>query len=256
MTLSCPSCQLEVRIDTSRLTPGRTHQAACPRCKAVFPVTGGPASAPPKLDVAVVPPPSAVGDPRAEAWLQRELEKLRMQIKEEVLRDVLREVLPEGATSRSAHVGHDTMAARAHAFEALVIADDGPARQATCAALTQLGYRVDIASDLRAAATFLAKGQHAVAVVERGLAGDEQAGSKVLAALNGLPGRRRRELFVAYVSADTATMDPGSAFAHGVNMTVNRADAQSFGELLTAGLSERDEMYRIYREVSGMGEGN
>src|SRR5688572_17711535 len=132
MTLSCPSCQLEVRIDTSRLTPGRTHQAACPRCKTVFPVGTPAAEAAPRPAVAAAtapapaPPGPAVADARAEAWLQHELEKLRMQIKEEVLRDVLRH-LPEGASARTPAPAREGLpGGQARSFEALVIADEGP----------------------------------------------------------------------------------------------------------------------------------
>ena len=57
-------------------------------------------------------------------------------------------------------------------------------------------------------------------------------------------------MFVVYVTSDAQSMDTGSAFIAGANLTVNKADAGKLPLILRKGLDERDELYRLFDEVS------
>ena len=67
-----------------------------------------------------------------------------------------------------------------------------------------------------------------------------------------MPGPKRRNMFIAFISADLRTMDTGSAFIYGANLTVNKEDAATLREILSKGIHERDELYRVFDEVTEM----
>lgn len=78
---------------------------------------------------------------------------------------------------------------------------------------------------------------------------DPDGGYKILQAINALPPDRRRKLFVAFISADLATMDLNSAFILGANLTVGKKDVRRLDKILSEGIREHDRRYRVFFQV-------
>jgi hypothetical protein len=191
------------------------------------------------------PPQSGPLPPEAETWLRRELDAMRVTLKAEILHEVLQRAQGALAPAAASRPGHPAASGKT----SVICAEDPALGGEVYKALADLGYVPEMAPDARQALRRLGQVDPAVVVVDQVLGGDPQAGSKILDWLNRLPGPRRRAMFVAYVSGDLKTMDTGSAFVCGANLTVNRADAGRFAELFRQALQERDELYRIFTEV-------
>ncbi len=230
MNVSCPHCQAAVRIDSAHLPSGGQARVGCPHCKKPFEVGGSEGPAPP-----------AGAD--AEAWLRGELEKVKQEIKQELLMELLggsqHAVAPSSGGSRSRRNK-----------QALVCEDDQAFAAQLAATLKGLGYETEVVPDVDGAIKLLERHEYAVVAIEQTLAGDTQGGLKVIEWINRRPGPERRSMFVAYVTAETQSMDTGSAFIAGANLTVNKADVSRLPTILQKGLEERDELYRVFDEVS------
>lgn len=227
MNVSCPHCQAAVRIDAAHVPAGGQARVGCPHCKQAFEVGGGAES-------------RAPGGPEAEAWLRSELESVREEVKNELLAELLGGIRGGGAR---AGVGH-------RCKQALVCEDDQAFAAQLAATLRGLGHETEVVPDVGGAIKLLERNEYAVVAVEQALAGDAQGGMKVLEWLNRRPGPERRRTYVAYITADVQSMDTGSAFIAGANLTVNKADAAKLPVILSKGLAERDELYRVFDEVT------
>lgn len=226
MNVSCPHCQAAVRIDAAHLPSGGEARVGCPHCKKPFEVAGPAGSAPPS-------------SPEAEAWLRRELSSVREEVKNELLSELL------GGVRGNAGPGGK----RRRGNLALVCEDDQAFAGQLVQTLQGLGYEPEVVPDVEGAIKLLERNEYQVIAVEQSLAGDAQGGMKVLEWINRRPGPERRRMFVAYVS-ELQSMDTGSAFIAGANLTVNKADAGRLPVILRKGLDERDELYRVFDEVT------
>jgi predicted Zn finger-like uncharacterized protein len=228
MNVSCPHCQAAVRIDAAHLPADGQARVGCPQCKKPFEVAGRTTAAAPS-------------GPDAEAWLRRELESVKEDVKQALLAELL------GGTRHASSGGIGKGPRR---NQALVCEDDQAFAKQLADTLTGLGYQPEVVPDVDGAIKLLERHEYAVVAVEQSLAGDAQGGLKVLEWINRRPGPERRRMFVAYVTADVQSMDTGSAFIAGANLTVNKTDAGRLPVILRKGLDERDELYRVFDEVT------
>jgi CheY-like chemotaxis protein len=226
---------------------------ACPSCRAPLDLSAAVEPAPARPAAPTAGSPLA---PEAEAWVKGQLDALRAELLAEVRRNP--SAAPSGAPAAAA--GGDPSGLRvagapswfgnaALGRAALVVEEDQAFAAAACQALQELGFQPEVAQDLRVGLRRLNQVEHAIVLVNQVLAGDAQAGFKILDWISKLPGPRRRRMFVACVSSDVQTMDTGSAFICGANLTVNKADAPRLAEILRQGLAERDQLYRTFLEV-------
>ena len=229
MNVTCPHCTTAVRVDEAHLPTGGKARVGCPQCKKPFEVAGPSAGAAP-------------GGPGAEAWLRQQLDGLKDEIRRELLAEVLgaRGAGPGGASGRGGRKSK----------LALVCEDEQAFAGSLVDTLKALGWQPEVVPDVEGALRLLERHEYGLVTVDRTLAGDPQGGLKVLDWLNRRPGPERRRVFVAYVTDEIKSMDTGSAFIAGANLTVNKNDASRLPSILSKGLEERDELYRTFEEVT------
>lgn len=73
--------------------------------------------------------------------------------------------------------------------------------------------------------------------------------------LDGLPGRRRRDLFVLRFGEGYATGDRFAAWSESADLVVDPADAARLGDLIADALREKDEFYSWFRRIQGASGG-
>jgi hypothetical protein len=227
-----------MEIDPARKPPAGASGWACPHCLA-------PLVAAESRDAMPLPRSSPL-PAEAEGWIRRELEALEARIKAD---------LRQGTTSPGVAAPRPAGQAPSRPTStrdraALVCEEDAALAAQVANVLTEMGLVPEIANELKAALRRIAQAEPALLVVSQSLASDAQAGAKILDFVNKLPGLRRRQMFVACLSSDVRTMDTGSAFILGANLTINRQDVGRLAEALQHGLAERDELYRLFTEVS------
>lgn len=241
MLIACTSCRTPVEIDPAQATPPGGW--ACPRCSAILPPATADATGAARRE-------ASAPSPELEAWLRRQLEALRAEIKEEIASELLARALSGVRLGTPGHQGPATFGRGERNRIGLVITDDAVFGGRVVQSLSELGYAPELVGDPKAAAKRLQQVDPCVVCVDQVLGGDPQGGFKILEWLNAQPGPRRRKIYVAFVSADVKSMDSGSAFVCGANLTVNRGDAGRLTEALRQGLEERDELYRVFTEVT------
>jgi predicted Zn finger-like uncharacterized protein len=226
MNVNCPNCQAVARVDEAHLPPGGSARLTCPSCNQAFQVDA--------------PAKDAVGQgpgPELEAWLRRELDAFRSEMWQSL------------GAGRAPSSGTTEASGRGRCLKALICEDDATFAAQLSNVLAGLGYESENVPDVASALSLLAKKEYGLVTVDQALVGDNQGGLKILEWLNRQPGPKRRQMFVAYISSDLRTMDTGSAFIAGANLTVNKADAARLPDILSKGLEERDELYRVFDEV-------
>jgi CheY-like chemotaxis protein len=173
-------------------------------------------------------------------------------MKEEIRRELLSEVLAATVTGAGPRPGAAAVAAgaRSRGRAALVCEDEKGFADSLVETLKSLGWEPEVVPDVEGALQVLERHEYGLVTVDRTLAGDPQGGLKILEWLNRRPGPERRRIFVAYVTDEIRSMDTGSAFIAGANLTVNKNDATRLPVILQKGLEERDELYRVFDEVT------
>jgi CheY-like chemotaxis protein len=174
-----------------------------------------------------------------------DLGALKRELKQEILAE-LNGMVAEATRPRAPA----TRRGGTRSAAALVCEDDKAFADSLVATLRGLGYEPEVVGEVAGAVALLERHDYAIVTVDQSLAGDPQGGLKVLEWINRRPGPERRRLFVAYVTSETKSMDTGSAFIAGSNLTVNKADAVRLPAILAKGLEERDELYRVFDEVT------
>jgi CheY-like chemotaxis protein len=247
--VSCPSCKKMFGLDDSK-APKKPVTMKCPSCGGAIPVmppASAAQSAPQEAAAqATVPPAPAV--PGAEVpeparpWSHGGPEWERM--KQEVTREVLRNLGVQVSESEGGEEGEEDGRLRA-----LVCDDEEMFRTAICAALTQFGYKVETAPSVAAALEQIQKGTYDVVTVDNRFPDDPEGGYQILQAINALPSDVRRKMFVAFISADLATLDLQSAFALGANLTIAKRDVRRLEKIMNDGIKEHDKLYRVFYKV-------
>jgi len=239
MQIQCPECQKSFPLPPERVPKSPTVYK-CPSCGGRIPVTPpteAKASAPPAPVPSEAPgaPAAALGDLPPEA-----MDHLRLGVTREILRALgLRaqdDELEEGEAGTEGHL-------------ALVCEDEELFQGVISESLRGLGYHVEVASTVKGALEKVPAGFYSLVTVDNRFPDDPDGGYKILQAINALQPDRRRKIFVAFISADLATMDLNSAFILGANLTVGKKDVKRLDKILAEGIREHDRRYRVFNQV-------
>ena len=223
MQITCLSCQKSFLIDESKY-PVMPKAFKCPGCGSQIP-TG-------VQDAAQKEKPQ----PQAK-------EEGASSIKDQILRELL-SYLPINKKDQREEEEDEELKPKA-----LVCDDEQMFQELLRSALVKLGYSVDVADSTAKSIDLIRKNDYAVVTVDNRFPDDQEGGFKILGAANGLPPEKRRKLFIAFISADLATMDTNSAFVYGANLTVAKKDTKKMEQILRQGLQEHDRQYRAFFEV-------
>lgn len=111
------------------------------------------------------------------------------------------------------------------------------------AALTEAGFVVTAAPACPDALPAIRHDSWAVVAV------DTTTGRDTRAYLNGLPGVRRRQVFVLCVDPAAETGDRFRAWAESADLVVNPSDLPQLRKLVGDALREKTEFYRRFNEI-------
>jgi len=132
---------------------------------------------------------------------------------------------------------------------ALVCEDEALFQVAISEILERQGYAVDLAVSKAAALEALGRKQFGLVTVDNCYGDDPEGGFAILQSINALPPETRRSMYVAFVSVDLSTMDTRSAFILGANLTVSKKDVKKLDRILSQGMREHANLYRVFRKV-------
>jgi hypothetical protein len=110
-------------------------------------------------------------------------------------------------------------------------------------ALARAGYKVTPAPTCEEALPRVRHDQWTV------IALDESTGRETLAYLHGLPGMRRRDLFVVSFGDRFETGNRFQAWAASVDLVVHPDDTQNLRRQIADGMREKDEFYTRFRAL-------
>lgn len=133
--------------------------------------------------------------------------------------------------------------------KALICDDEEIFQTAIRTAVKRLGYRAEVAPDCGAALDKVMSGSYDLVTVDNRFPDNPEGGLQILQAINALPPDNRRNMFVAFISADLATMDTNSAFILGANLTVSKKDIRRLDKVLSEGIREHDRVYKLFHQV-------
>jgi len=249
MQIACPSCNKTIVLDDAKV-PAAPFRLKCPGCGTAIPVTpkaqngapsGGNGSGAQAVEVAgpgVTEKPAgqeiAGLVPGSPDW-----ERLKHEVAHQVLWHM-------GLVSSREE---DEEADEESRKWALVVDDEAIFQVAISEALQSLRYRVETASDKKAALDMLSRRTYDLVTVDNRLPDDAEGGTQILQAINAMPPDQRRRMFVAFISADLSTMDTQSAFILGANVTVGKKDIRRLDKILQQAIKEHDKIYNIFRSV-------
>ncbi len=248
MRIQCPACQKAFALDDAKV-PKIPSVIKCPSCGGRIPVGPSPEVAapapaapppPPQTQTAPMAAPAGGGNGAAAAIPHEAMEALRKQVMHEVLKQLGVKVQDEG---QGEAVDGDVPTA-------LVCEDEELFQGVIRDALTRMGYRVEVAATTQSAIEAARSGNYyPIITVDNRFPDDPEGGYKILQAINGLPPERRRKMYVAFISADLATMDLNSAFVLGANLTIGKKDVKRLDKILADGIHDNEKRYRVYFQV-------
>ena len=132
---------------------------------------------------------------------------------------------------------------------ALVCVDDAARQAAVMPVLEELGYRGEVGTTVADVLDRLRKVSYDVIVLDESFEGATALDNPLLAAIQSMPMPVRRYIFVALLGRDVKTLDHMVAFTKSVNLVVNYSDVPQLQALLTRGIADNDQFYRVFRQV-------
>jgi len=127
---------------------------------------------------------------------------------------------------------------------ALVCESDSAVRDSLGAALEKIGYHVTKTSSAPDALKGMRFHLYDLIAV-----GESPDAGEVLDHIRHLPMGVRRSLFVVLLSGAVRTMDAMAAFAHSVNLVINRENIGEAGAVIQRGIADNESFYETFREA-------
>ena len=115
--------------------------------------------------------------------------------------------------------------------------------------LRGLGYQVDLAVTAADALAKAKNGGYELVTIDNRYPDNPEGGYEILRALASNGAAARRKVYAVFISADLKTMDTGSAFFHGANLTINKKELRKAGALIRDGMAEYRRFYRVFHSV-------
>jgi predicted Zn finger-like uncharacterized protein len=206
----CSQCSAPIRIDDSKV-PDKPFKVKCPKCQAVITLPGKGA-APAGNGGAEAAAPPAAPPPAYD---------------------------PPQAPSPAAVARRERAAASQN--DALV-ALSGPAAAPIQAALTNLGYTVDVVEDAEEGVRLIEQGVYELAVTSRA-PGADPGKETLYQRLQRLATDYRRGVFVILVGEDFRTGDGTQAWVAQADLVVHPNDAARAEHLIHSTIQERKRLY-------------
>ena len=208
MQAQCSQCSSRIQIDDSKV-PDKPFKVKCPKCQAVITLPGKGAAPAGNggAEAAAAPPPAPSYEPpqapSPAAVARRE---------------------------RAAQSQNDA-----------IIALAGPAAAAIQAALTNIGYNVDVVDDVEEGVRLVEQGVYELAVTSRasGDGGKETLHQRLMR----LATDYRRGLFVILVDEEFRTGDGTQAWVAQADLVVHPNDAARSEHLIRSTIQERKRLY-------------
>jgi len=250
LSVTCGACTAQFQIDENKLPAGKVR-IKCPKCAAPIEVSKPaaaaappePAAAPEPAPVAapvVSPPPApspAAAGPAAAAAAPPEMERQILGTLHELLK---RGVRPEALVDADEEV---------EARRALVCDDEEMCYDMLRDQLRAQGYQVELAVTAAEALAKVKGGTYELVTVDNRYPDNPEGGYEILRALASNGAAARRKVYAVFISADLKTMDTGSAFFHGANLTINKKELRKAGALIRDGMTEYRRFYRVFNSV-------
>lgn len=225
MKIKCESCQKSFIIDETKY-PKLPESVQCPNCKNPIKI-------------------SSTGRDELNFNNGSQLkEEVILKIREDILREIFSLLplnLPQKGNRKNYSIEEKP--------KALICEDEKIFQDVLKESILRLGYDVEIASSTKMACEILKRNDYELVTVDNRFPDDVEGGFKILAAINSLPPEKRRKMFVAFISADLATMDTNSAFVYGANLTVAKKDIKKIESIISQGMEENEKRYRTFFAV-------
>lgn len=240
MQIACPACKQAFALPDEKV-PNHPFAVKCPGCQHRIPVTPPGATSPPHPapQAPAQEPPATGGGDTVPPIHNHSYEKLKKDVTLEILKGLGIKV-PQEIQDEDEF---------AEVPMALMCEDEALFQEVMKEALGKLGYRVEVAGTTGAAVDLVQKQNYEIITVDNRFPDDPEGGFRILQEINALPPERRRKIFVAFVSADLATMDTNSAFILGANLTVSKKDVKRLDRILAQGRVEQERLYRVFFQV-------
>ena len=133
---------------------------------------------------------------------------------------------------------------------ALVCVLDSGVRKTVISDLEQIGYQHKIAESARDALKQMRYHTFDVVVVNEKFDSRDVDSNGVLIFLQHLPMSTRRNIYAVLLSRKSRTMDKMEAFHKSVNLIVNLQNLQHFKKILTRGIADNENFYRVYKSAA------
>ena len=259
LSVTCGACAAQFQIDENKLPAGKVR-IKCPKCAAPIEVskpgaipaaapsaaaTSPAAPEPPPLPestpgaaaapAAIDPPPAATAP--ATAGQTPELERQILGTLSELLK---RGVRPEALVDNEDDV---------EIKRALVCDDEELCYDMLREQLRAQGYQVELALTAADALAKVKNGGYELVTIDNRYPDNPEGGYEILRALASNGATARRRVYAVFISADLKTMDTGSAFFHGANLTINKKELRKAGALIRDGMAEYRRFYRVFNSV-------
>ncbi len=131
---------------------------------------------------------------------------------------------------------------------ALICEADPAAKKQIKVVLDLMEYAISEVDDTRDALKKIRYHRYDMIVVNESFSSRSPDSNGVLIYLERLNMRERRKIFVVLLTKRFKTLDNMAAFKKSVNLVVNINDLNHFEKILSRGMSENSQFYRIYKE--------
>ncbi|MEW6365638.1 MAG: response regulator [Acidobacteriota bacterium] len=252
MRVSCPDCKNLIQIDDAKAPTG-VFRTPCPNCGKIVTVqkdatrTAAPPSSPhvPAASGQAASPPGDEISPAVQAYVRRELAATKKEILDSVRALFGRDLDPAETALAAEDSGREYGAKRA-----LICDDDQGQVDGISRVLSRLGYSVEVARSAADAIQEVSSGTYQLITVGQAFPDDPEGGIKIIAKINGQKPVQRRQTLVVLISSTLRTGDANTAFLHGANVTVNKADLPSLEPLICESLQHFKQLYAMFNRVT------
>jgi CheY-like chemotaxis protein/DNA-directed RNA polymerase subunit RPC12/RpoP len=93
------------------------------------------------------------------------------------------------------------------------------------------------------------RGDFTLIIADEKFSCEDISGNAVVRYIKRLPMRGRREIYAVLISDTRRTLDRKDAFAHSMNMIINKGHISKFEDFLKKGFAENENFYKNFKET-------
>ncbi len=216
MEIRCTNCENTFKVADEKLPVGKTVAVRCPKCKTRNSVSRQAAA-------------TNTEEPKESVSASFGFEEMPDESKYDASEKPFDFIEEEGET-------------------ALICESDPVIKKQIKEVLHLLEYHISEATDTRDALKKIRYHPYDIIVVNESFSSRSPDSNGVLIYLERLPMKERREIFVVLLTKRFKTMDQMAAFKKSANQVINLNDIGYFERILSRGLSDYNQFYRIFKE--------